>query len=1646
MSESTIKDLIATKANWASQFKPNFLYKLKESFGEVSNMIARGEDLVLAEPDRMRMLDVRARDGVIQVRYYADEYHGAEQFRIDRKRFENLQQHKRESTGYLMKHLDQELQIAVTNTQGYDEAFADNNILALYTMAEHAAVGAGAASIYTYLTRLISLNMKAPGAAQLDKYSKDHREYRQALGSIARQQAAARHAVLIRGLEGEAARAIAVPNASEILLQAMFDTLYVLNLNKEQFKDRLREIYSANNWPTFEALSAELKVGAEAEERIKNAKSSQEEEGKVTANYVKKDRKMLCYNCGKDDHLVLQCKEPKHTCKWCGRRHLEQFCKEEWKQGASSTSASSAEENSERKKLNRNTKKFQAPSKPNKKEIRKPKRLSRALLSALVSELGFDEEEEEDDVEEAEEDLPDDEEGGLSLITIVEDTHDPHENHPTSTALVSLEKMDPCREEVFVVDSGCVGANICRDHTILRMKRENSNATVKGLSSSIASTHVGQIPIGGKTFASSQASANLLSLRAAIAGGGSFEGDENKLNVYDNNHVLTFSAYNRGDGFWSCTLGELEDAALRSPNAKALVGELDYEEPHFSAEEKSRAKEARTLCPRLGHPGLKALCKLLDENMVTDTHLTSTDVRNSRAIHGPCPGCTEGKMTAPREPTSLTPPATRPGQVLHMDFYIYNKPTLGGNNYALFCTDEKTGACYVQSIKNKAKATVCEGMTDIIAEFSSRRHRVDTVITDSEPVFMSCKTHLNTMGIVAEYTTPGLHEKRVERHIRTVKEKLSAMKASLDYELPDGLEGELLVQSVKAHNCVPCEASGNSTPLQLVTGLRPSIPLHYFGQVGLFYKTTKDSRAEWGIYIGTNQRGKKFRGYLPMRKAIFQCRKFIPMDHVPPEWGLKKRIRPVERKDRTPSTPNANVQTGLPLAPSPLKAADLLVDREDSIDQEGDNAKDQEGDSARDQKGDLVNADRPLIVPTPPLNILAQNPIQEVIPVTAPTPPEEPAPHIEPPAPSPQKRRKKAKTPSQDIPVPPPPSMPNIAEAPTDTFFPSGRPKRSTMTTHREGSRKLQGLPSISEEELAALVSSSRSLHDIDVEKAKRELSKKAAKRLETLKRNVINWVYQPHGAPAATCYRMSLRKGLKDPDKAEGYLKAAYDEINNMEKGKVLNLVKYKDIPLEYRANILPLHMFLKDKFLASGEFDKAKARLVTGGHLEDPLNVGNTFSPTANPISVMTLLNIVASNLLNLLSAYDIKGAFLLASLPPGKRVFVKIPPDVTALWINKYPERKAYLVNGCMYAELDKCLYGLKEAPNAFHKLLNDFLEELGFKASRADPCLYKKETKEGPIVICVWVDDILVSSPSKRQQKWFEGCLEERFEIVRQYNNISYLGMQISKRDNGSITVDQAGYINDILKKHNVRGLSKPPPTPATADLFNIDASSPTIDKSAYLSDIMTLMFLARFTRPDILVAVSFLASRSANPTEEDQKKLERVIKYLYGTRNKKITFTKPNMILQAYADASHATHPDAKGHSGLILSLGSGPIFSRSSKLKCTTRSSTESELVALEDAATYVVWMRELLEDLGFAQPTTEIFQDNKSTIVLAQKGGNFKRTKHIMCKEWYIRDLINDNKVKLTYKSTKLMLADLLTKPLDKTTTANITKALQLM
>jgi hypothetical protein len=129
----------------------------------------------------------------------------------------------------------------------------------------------------------------------------------------------------------------------------------------------------------------------------------------------------------------------------------------------------------------------------------------------------------------------------------------------------------------------------------------------------------------------------------------------------------------------------------------------------------------------------------------------------------------------------------------------------------------------------------------------------------------------------------------------------------------------------------------------------------------------------------------------------------------------------------------------------------------------------------------------------------------------------------------------------------------------------------------------------------------------------------------------------------------------------------------------------------------------------------------------------------------------------------------------------------------------------------------------------------------------------------------------------------------------------------------------------------------------------------------------LLFAANRAQCDIQTAVSLLTTRVQEPDEDDWAKLVQVLQYLNGTRYLKLILSADaiNFAICWYIDASHQVHEDCRGQIGCLMTLGKQAVISSSNKMKCNTKSSTKTELIALHDKLPDVIWTRYFVECQG---------------------------------------------------------------------------------
>ncbi|GJX29094.1 putative RNA-directed DNA polymerase [Tanacetum coccineum] len=300
------------------------------------------------------------------------------------------------------------------------------------------------------------------------------------------------------------------------------------------------------------------------------------------------------------------------------------------------------------------------------------------------------------------------------------------------------------------------------------------------------------------------------------------------------------------------------------------------------------------------------------------------------------------------------------------------------------------------------------------------------------------------------------------------------------------------------------------------------------------------------------------------------------------------------------------------------------------------------------------------------------------------------------------------------------------------------------------------------------------------------------------------------------------------------------------------------------------------KNKMKADGTIDKYKARLVIKGYRQrEGLDYFDTYSPVTRITSIRMVLAIAALRNLEV-HQMDVKTAFLNGDLE--EEIYMNQPEGFIA------PGQEGKV------CRLVKSLYGLKQAPKQWHQKFDHTMLESGFKINECDKCVYVKDTSSGYVILCLYVDDMLIIGSNDKMIKSTKDMLKSKFDMKDMGLADVILGIKIIRTHNG-LVLSQAHYVDKILNTHNAgdSGLARTP----------IDTS----------------------TRPDLAYAVSRLSRYTSNPSVAHWKAMTRVLHYLRYNRDYGLHYDRYPAVIEGYSDANWISDiKDSRSTSGYVSSI------------------------------------------------------------------------------------------------------------------------------
>ena len=370
------------------------------------------------------------------------------------------------------------------------------------------------------------------------------------------------------------------------------------------------------------------------------------------------------------------------------------------------------------------------------------------------------------------------------------------------------------------------------------------------------------------------------------------------------------------------------------------------------------------------------------------------------------------------------------------------------------------------------------------------------------------------------------------------------------------------------------------------------------------------------------------------------------------------------------------------------------------------------------------------------------------------------------------------------------------------------------------------------------------------------------------------------------------------------------------------------------------------------------------------------------------------------------------------------------------------------------LKRAIYGLKQSGHEWYDELKHTLLSIGFTRCHVEHAVFYRYDQDA-IVLAVDVDDIMITGDSKRGIKRFKEQLSVRY-MIKDLGDLNWLlGLEVTRdRDQRTITFGQCVYIQKVVNRFNLQD-AKPlmiPMSPGNnLSIKDCPEAPDEINKMRhvpYKEAIGSLMYAAIGSRPEIAFTVSYLARFMQNPGPAHWEAVKRVIRYLKGTKDAKLTIGLGGTFewaqedrcdrqgLEGFSDADRNSQEHRHAISGYVFTIDGGAVSWNLRKQSLVSLSTTESKYMAVMHASKEALWIRAFLSDVFHPlMCPVLLYCDNMSAIAVANNDKYHAHTKHIDIWYHFIREAIVCGLIDLHHCPTEDMAADIFTKALPRPT-----------
>jgi hypothetical protein len=501
--------------------------------------------------------------------------------------------------------------------------------------------------------------------------------------------------------------------------------------------------------------------------------------------------------------------------------------------------------------------------------------------------------------------------------------------------------------------------------------------------------------------------------------------------------------------------------------------------------------------------------------------------------------------------------------------------------------------------------------------------------------------------------------------------------------------------------------------------------------------------------------------------------------------------------------------------------------------------------------------------------------------------------------------------------------------------------------------------------------------------------------------------------------------EAMRSPN-AQEWRNAMKEDLNKLHKQGTWELV---NLPQDRRQ--------VKSRWVLTTKLDQEgnnryRARLTCCGYSQiEGLDYNEVFSPTVRWETIRALTALGAEKGLYP-QHVDYVSAFINSPIEDEVEIYMKQPEGF---------EEPGQEDKVCL---LKKAIPGIKQGSRLWNAEVNKVMEQMDFRQSNFDPCVYIYRRNDEYAFIAAHVDDCLIWAKDEMKSKIIKK-MGEKYELKDLGPARKYLGVRFTgERKNGvlTVTLDQEEYIDKMLDRF---GMTDCNPTKVPLEQktkFNKAMSPQTEEEKEEMKEVPYrnatggIMYLLK-TRPDLTYSISEISRFMNNPGKEHWRGVVHILRYLKGTKHLKLMYVggRNEMKLTGYADATWGDDKDdRRSTSGFVFMLNGRPITWKTKKQSCVATSSTQAEYQATSLATGEAMWLRSMLADLDEKQTEPTLLKnDNKGCVDIAKNPVHHNRTKHIDIKHHFVRENVKNEVIRLERTPTNEMIADLMTKALGR-------------